>query len=1348
MSTITKYATTLEAIQDVRFGTNDWSNLENGVGNTNVSTSSTYTNNFTPKQLYAHDFGVELPEQCRIENIKFEVKIRGSVKETRVPIAFYELLNIGKHTDVDYGQGVYSDQPKINISDSFNTITYEMGKDDAQTFNATKSNIESDRFGVLLKFDSSKYTGGVSIEWIRVIIKYAEPEYICEIRGHVTPNDWEAQYLYKHKPLEEFNVLFYVHNPITFVSNPKSVKIEIPLGLRITRFETSQGATFDENTRMLHLDWSRAGSPYVNIYFVGTTFGLKKFSIRGDSKIGVATRYTYIEKTLLREMDDEQVVITSTDVRKGAYSDFYIGIRALSLDSTAGYNFYLKGSDPAELNNDRFVSFELDESRTSAGVSVNYYLDSYVEFNVPPEREVDIYFTVRFLPDFVGDEKFLVEPDDTGYEYYYDYTSLEPYTYRIDVNYDDNKDIVFTNSRMVSTINTGAYVYPMAVSEFDNPLVMDKSTLRLTKFNDIDYIGCVALEQTHFNPKSTYKDTLLNTSYKNKTYMGKKGVLDETITLNVRLHPRDVTTMQGLVAMDKPVPINANHLCFEGDALNHRGWVELYGITAEETNPHWYKCTLSVKYITHNLNTRFSINKGSNVTDYFLPDLMNSVCEYGDDLTEYFYIETNGGYYYSKDVEDYHLRNMFILANSNKFKITQNELLGLKSQVNFNWYSTRNYEAQDNNISRIVRLIDDQTGNAVMEYEWYDVDYSRTSEYTCRVICRILHKGAYKTILNRTLVLNRDVEYDGDEFDENSLFGSELILKLIGDNLSIQDCGISGKELLIEDIDLQNGLYYFETEFVNNNIDFDAPNIGVWADISVSTLEYSPDFAGYYKNLLISPFPVPGKTILFTRESEEGSIFYIRGDDTECSYMVNPYFQYHCGVDLQTRDGISIFNLDNNYQVVYITNGLVKLGINRYNGRMTLSKYDKQSRTYITVSRLQLTKYDDININSFSDDKIELQVSDTVITMWRGHPYIYFEHPNEDILLMDKLVKVYGNGVGNASADIPSYYSIIDSTNLLPTCVASERKIDPKCFTVTEEEVDDPATDVYIRLMDNQGMAAESLIIADCQYEYDGMKFIIDGIINDGIPPSSDDTLSFTHKINYKFEYAGTHTAKAVYWKGGNYYYSPTIEFNIEDNTYRIIPTFPDSMYYRQHGFTGELTYAGSPVENETVTIYVNGLSYTRVTDSEGKFSLKNRLPAGYYPVDMMYSEGGEVLARTRKDTNIMKGYANIDLVSSDYIADPTQPKRTVTRGGYVQVNLTNNLDPTDDDVTIDETYITGKQIVISVNGRDYIRTTDNEGKAKLNINLLTGSYDIKVSFPGSMEYNGNVKNFEIRVIE
>ena len=232
------------------------------------------------------------------------------------------------------------------------------------------------------------------------------------------------------------------------------------------------------------------------------------------------------------------------------------------------------------------------------------------------------------------------------------------------------------------------------------------------------------------------------------------------------------------------------------------------------------------------------------------------------------------------------------------------------------------------------------------------------------------------------------------------------------------------------------------------------------------------------------------------------------------------------------------------------------------------------------------------------------------------------------------------------------------------------------------------------------------------------------------------------------FESEGTHTVKAIYWKGSNYYFSPTISVDIVDNTYKITPTFPETMYYKQHDFTCTLTYGGQPVEGETITFLANGLSYSKLTDENGEARLNNNLPPNTYDILMSYSEDASILAKVQKECKILKGNVAMDMMSSDYIEDPTQPKSRVTKGGYVIFNFTNYLDPDDDDVTAEETLVTGGQIVITVNGMDYIRVTDEYGNAKLNINLNQGVYDVTVSFAGNMHYNGNIKKFELSVIE
>ena len=62
-------------------------------------------------------------------------------------------------------------------------------------------------------------------------------------------------------------------------------------------------------------------------------------------------------------------------------------------------------------------------------------------------------------------------------------------------------------------------------------------------------------------------------------------------------------------------------------------------------------------------------------------------------------------------------------------------------------------------------------------------------------------------------------------------------------------------------------------------------------------------------------------------------------------------------------------------------------------------------------------------------------------------------------------------------------------------------------------------------------------------------------------------------------------------------------------------------------------------------------------------------------------------------------------------------------------------------------TPLSGKKLTITINGVKYDRTTDNNGKASLNINLIQGSYPTTVTFKGDATYNAASKIVMVRVL-
>ena len=329
-------------------------------------------------------------------------------------------------------------------------------------------------------------------------------------------------------------------------------------------------------------------------------------------------------------------------------------------------------------------------------------------------------------PLSVGDLTFSVYTDDDPNLTTETFNVLASYDYVLNLTGEDYL-VKFNTHRITSDVGTDSSIIPCVSDDIDKQMIMSDCQINMSIWEQLDYIGCIPLEHLHFNPKSTFKDKLLDSHYKNKRYMGKELAVDEDITLNVRLHPMQVTTLQGLIQMDKPIPINANHKCFESDALNHRGWAEVYAVKTEETNPHWYKCDIDVKYLTHNLNTRFKIDKGVKVSDYQIPSLMSETHPSGANLSDsegYFVVDTDGTFYYASDyyTDDHELvtfndaeRNSFSIDNGQHIRITSRNPLSSSSIVSFNWSSVLISEEDENSVSRIIRLIEKGSNKTVSD---------------------------------------------------------------------------------------------------------------------------------------------------------------------------------------------------------------------------------------------------------------------------------------------------------------------------------------------------------------------------------------------------------------------------------------------------------------------------------------------------------------------------------------------------------------------------------------------------------------------------------------------------------
>ena len=119
-------------------------------------------------------------------------------------------------------------------------------------------------------------------------------------------------------------------------------------------------------------------------------------------------------------------------------------------------------------------------------------------------------------------------------------------------------------------------------------------------------------------------------------------------------------------------------------------------------------------------------------------------------------------------------------------------------------------------------------------------------------------------------------------------------------------------------------------------------------------------------------------------------------------------------------------------------------------------------------------------------------------------------------------------------------------------------------------------------------------------------------------------------------------------------------------------------------------------VANETVTFEINGRNYTRVSDENGSASIAINLNPGNYTIKTTYNnntvENSITVLPTLIAENLVKYYRNASQFNIALIGGEGKP-------------------------------VAGKNITMNINGVLYTRTTDENGTARLNINLPPGEY-------------------------
>ena len=163
-------------------------------------------------------------------------------------------------------------------------------------------------------------------------------------------------------------------------------------------------------------------------------------------------------------------------------------------------------------------------------------------------------------------------------------------------------------------------------------------------------------------------------------------------------------------------------------------------------------------------------------------------------------------------------------------------------------------------------------------------------------------------------------------------------------------------------------------------------------------------------------------------------------------------------------------------------------------------------------------------------------------------------------------------------------------------------------------------------------------------------------------------------------------------------------------NTITVLPTMEAEnieLYYR-NGSKYEVKVIdgqGNPLENASLELNINGVIYKRTTDANGTARLNINLPSGKYIITATNLNNTEQIA------------SNITVLPTIQAKDVKLYYKNGTKYEVVAVDGQGNP-------------LVGENITLNINGVYYNKVTDENGTARLNINLPVGTYVITAKNP------------------
>lgn len=545
-----------------------------------------------------------------------------------------------------------------------------------------------------------------------------------------------------------------------YCSSNNTVKLSLPKGVSVV--SSSGGGSYNNSTKT----WSfgqicKGGSVTRTFYVKSSSVGVKNLVATNSSNLVVNksvnqnvtfTQYIpppkpkdVVTYTFYDEATFEKEPYQYFDINIQGYGNNHIGEEYVCYELATSENveMYLPLRDTAELLDDNGNIAELVTDSTIA--DTNNKLCLHLErVNDDFVANIRVYMycsddTVGTVTTTQGDNSWTKEFDilpKRGIKFFSDDLISRDTTY-------------VTNSINIGVPNIWTIRGDVSRNNFFDE---KKEAMEISIEDRIAYIGVIPLSRCHkADVTADSKNSLIENRYLNRAYYGKKGDYSEDIKMTLRIPWYDVATLQGLCEMDKPIPIDTIPNRADGDPLNHRGWAEIYEVTnIKKINDMLYECDVGVKYLSHDINTRFTISEAKKITEATIKYYLALIHDYNMDLLDIFKLNY---YEFWTTLED---------SNGDKigsYNIDPNTTLILNRDLNKhstydivfrNTVPVLMSEDYDGNFEMALKVISKDSGNVLFEHDYNNFKhYNFTNQYaenSADATSKYLNGSNYETL--------------------------------------------------------------------------------------------------------------------------------------------------------------------------------------------------------------------------------------------------------------------------------------------------------------------------------------------------------------------------------------------------------------------------------------------------------------------------------------------------------------------------------------------------------------------------------------------------------------------------